>query len=707
MADRLAPVCPQKPPDVQDETAALKRMSQRRVEHLKHLTPFLTGNSEQQSEDCLYLNLYTPTIGDRKGNIATKNRLPVMVFIHGESFEWNSGNAYDGSVLASYGEVIVVTLNYRLGILGFLPPMESGGRGANNGLLDIVAALHWVQENVIEFGGDPGNVTVFGHGRGAALANLIMLTPMARGLIQRAILMSGSALSPWAMARDSVKYTKLIATELNCPLEDNRALIECLKSRSAEDIVAVGLSAGEYLTTFGPVVDGIAIPKEPSLLMEEHGPNALFKTYELLVGMADNEGGHYFSHLEEVYGIDGDQRKKHFRNLVRNLYSYHRQEIFVTVLNEYTDWTVSTAPKPSRIARETAEALGDALVVAPLVKTARLHAKLGGKSTFMYVSEHQQEYNDHSNAVLHENDLVYIFGAPLVESQLGPFVGNYTLADQTLAQTFIEYWTQFVKSGTPALVSSEPTEFPSNTQNIALDESQESFWPKYELSHQKHLVLGGKLEVDDHYHAHRLALWTNLIPLLHRPGGPEVDTLHHQLSDDETHSVMHPHLQHQSEGAIRHHHDAVHNAKDTTPTRSGFGFDSLLVRQGMPYASALGVTVAVGCSLLVLNALIFAAVYYQRDKTVKLLQKNGVRSKANDPTKQAVESEEGVRSSFRNKCPVQENKKSREIAQMESLCHSHSTTLCGHHQTHEMHECHEHQHLHQLTMSEVMNAPQV
>ena len=127
----------------------------------------------------------------------------------------------------------------------------------------------------------------------------------------------------------------------------------------------------------------------------------------------------------------------------------------------------------------------------------------------------------------------------------------------------------------------------------------------------------------------------------------------------------------------------------------------------MPYASALGVTVAVGCSLLALNALIFAAVYYQRDKTVKLLQKNGGRSSANDSSKQVSDSEEGVRSSFRNNGTVQEDKKSREIAQMETLCHSHGTTICGLHHSHDKHECHEHQHLHQLAMSEVINSPQV
>lgn len=171
MADRPAPVCPQRFPDIRNESDALKRMPLGRLDYLRRLLPHL----QRQSEDCLYLNIYTPAIVGRDAV-----RLPVMMFIHGESYEWNSGNPYDGTVLASMGNVVVVTINFRLGILGFLPAMENSARG-NNGLMDQVAALHWIQGNIAEFGGDPRNVTIFGHGTGAAFVNLLMLTPMARG----------------------------------------------------------------------------------------------------------------------------------------------------------------------------------------------------------------------------------------------------------------------------------------------------------------------------------------------------------------------------------------------------------------------------------------------------------------------------------------------------------------------------------------------
>ncbi|ENN77157.1 hypothetical protein YQE_06296, partial [Dendroctonus ponderosae] len=105
---------------------------------------------------------------------------PVIVFLHGESFEWNSGNPYDGSVLAAYGQVIVVTLNFRLGILGFLKVEAAETTSQSNfGLVDQVAALIWIKDNIDAFGGDTSKITLVGHGTGAVFASLLTISPMA------------------------------------------------------------------------------------------------------------------------------------------------------------------------------------------------------------------------------------------------------------------------------------------------------------------------------------------------------------------------------------------------------------------------------------------------------------------------------------------------------------------------------------------------
>lgn len=133
---KFGPVCPQIIPDLTNEKEALRFMTVGRRNYLMKLFNYL----HDQSEDCLYLNIYAP---EMKNSVST-SRMPVIVFIHGESYEWNSGNPYDGSVLASYGQVIVITLNYRLGLLGFLKTQANNQMG-NYGLLDILAALHWIQ----------------------------------------------------------------------------------------------------------------------------------------------------------------------------------------------------------------------------------------------------------------------------------------------------------------------------------------------------------------------------------------------------------------------------------------------------------------------------------------------------------------------------------------------------------------------------------
>ena len=260
-----------------------------------------------------------------------------MVFIHGESYEWGSGNSFDASILASFGGVVVVTLNYRLGLFGFLPAsMDGNGARGNYGLMDLVAALHWVQENVAEFGGDPGNVTLAGHGHGAACAHLLMVSPMSSSsLFSRVILMSGSALSPWAIARDADSYSRLLAKSLACPLYDNSLLVECLRSKSMEELLAVDLKAPDHLTAFGPIVDGIVIPSEPrTLISPDAQPHSASPAgapsvppYDVLFGVTRSEAPLIFSAQEERQGIDVLRRDKILRTLVRNLFDYHQQVI--------------------------------------------------------------------------------------------------------------------------------------------------------------------------------------------------------------------------------------------------------------------------------------------------------------------------------------------------------------------------------------------
>src|SRR5215472_8706488 len=165
------------------------------------------------SEDCLYLNIWTPAK-------SAKDRLPVMVWIHGGGFTRGSANsrAYDGEALARKGAVIV-TVNYRLGIFGFFahPALsaESGHHASGNyALLDQIAALEWVRKNIAAFGGDSGKVTIFGESAGSWAVNALMASPLAKGLFQRAIGESGGSFSPMRTLADAEKAGERLATSL-------------------------------------------------------------------------------------------------------------------------------------------------------------------------------------------------------------------------------------------------------------------------------------------------------------------------------------------------------------------------------------------------------------------------------------------------------------------------------------------------------------
>jgi len=218
------------------------------------------------SEDCLTLNLWTPGLDVGKR--------PVMVWYHGGGFSYGSANTprTDGTNLARRGDVVVVTVNHRLNIFGFLDLTELGGEefahSANAGVLDLVAALEWVRENVANFGGDPGNVTIFGQSGGGGKVSALLAMPAAKGLFQRAIVMSGAGIRmaeherATKLANAVLGEVGLTANELDklqaLPVERLLAAIEPAQKKLAPPAFKLLDRYG-----FGPVVEGHDLPRHP------------------------------------------------------------------------------------------------------------------------------------------------------------------------------------------------------------------------------------------------------------------------------------------------------------------------------------------------------------------------------------------------------------------------------------------------------------
>ena len=211
----------------------------------------------EPSEDCLTLNVWTPSLDDA--------RRPVMVFFHGGAFVTGSGSMpmYHGATLARRGDVVIVTINYRLGLFGYLRGVDLCGDAlpstGNEGLLDQIAALEWVRQEIAAFGGDPDNVTVFGQSAGAASISALLAMPNPRRLFQKAILQSGTALVH--TPDDAAQVTELILNDLG--LKPHRA--GRLRELPAAQLLEVQARATPRArgSFYRPVLDGAIVPSDP------------------------------------------------------------------------------------------------------------------------------------------------------------------------------------------------------------------------------------------------------------------------------------------------------------------------------------------------------------------------------------------------------------------------------------------------------------
>jgi para-nitrobenzyl esterase len=224
------------------------------------------GDTVPQSEDCLTLNVWTRGLDDGA-------KRPVMVWYHGGAFGYGSANTarLDGTHLAAHHDVVVVSVNHRLNILGFMHLAELGGadfaQSGNAGALDMLAALQWVRDNIARFGGDPGNVTIFGQSGGGGKVSTLLAMPAARGLFHRAIVMSGAAIRLSERER-AAKLAEAALSEVGL----NRTQLDELQMLPFRRLLAaigpamkkVGPAPSRFdRYDFGPVVDGAVLPGHP------------------------------------------------------------------------------------------------------------------------------------------------------------------------------------------------------------------------------------------------------------------------------------------------------------------------------------------------------------------------------------------------------------------------------------------------------------
>ncbi|KAK7896593.1 hypothetical protein WMY93_021918 [Mugilogobius chulae] len=415
------------------------------------------------SEDCLYLNIWVP-----QGSSVSTN-LPVMVWIYGGGYlvggsmgaNFLDNYLYDGQEIADRGNVIVVTLGYRVGTLGFLSTGESDLPG-NYGLWDQQAAIAWVYRNIRSFGGDPSNITLFGESAGGASVSFQTLTPHNKGMIRRAISQSGVALCPWGIIRNPRRIAEEVALKVNCPTDSRMAA--CLKMTDPYLLTMAGTismqsSPDQPLVNnliLSGVVDGDFLPDEPSKLFH----NAADIDY--IAGVNDMDG-HLFTAVD-IPSVNSMLVDTPIEELRRLLASYTKDKGKAGEENAFSTYSTGWGTNPNReTIKKTAVDIGtDYIFLVPTQAALYLHkanAKTGRTYSYLFSEPNRMgglitPYPSWMGAD-HADDLQYVFGKPFT-TPLG-----YWPRHRDVSKYMIAYWTNFAKTGDPNQGDSEvPARWP-------------------------------------------------------------------------------------------------------------------------------------------------------------------------------------------------------------------------------------------------------
>uniref|UniRef100_H2RZP3 Bile salt-activated lipase n=1 Tax=Takifugu rubripes TaxID=31033 RepID=H2RZP3_TAKRU len=433
--------------------------------------------------------------------------LPVMLWIYGGGFlaggsmgaNFLDNYLYSGQEIAERGEVIVVTVGYRVGTLGFLSTGDSSLPG-NYGLWDQHAAIAWVHRNIRLFGGDPDNITIFGESAGGASVSFQTLSPHNKGLVRRAISQSGDALSPWAVNEDPRTMAERVALKAGCPVDER--MVACLRSSDARNLTMstpyIPDGTPDYPgikhVLLTPVVDGDFLPDEPV--------NLFHNTAEIdyLAGVNDMDGFSFTS--EDIHSLKNKTEKTPVDEVIRLLAAYTKDtgpEGFQVASDEYfSKWGAS--PSQETVQRTAVEIGTDYIFLVSTQAALYLHAaKATSAGTFSYLLSEPsllagpgRPYPDWMGAD-HTDDLQYVFGIPFAIPQV------YGDKQRELSGNMIAYWTNFARTGNPN----------KGTLKVPVT------WPNFTSAGQQFLDISAKMSessIGEKMRHNFVRLWTKTLP---------------------------------------------------------------------------------------------------------------------------------------------------------------------------------------------------
>jgi para-nitrobenzyl esterase len=428
-----------------------------------------------ETEDCLFLNVYTPNHNGFASDV--HHHKPVMVWIHGGALVVGESDDYDPTKLVTGGDVVVVTLNYRLGALGFLahPALtaESPDNASGNyGLMDQQLALQWVQRNIAAFGGNPHKVTIFGESAGGLSVHSQLASPLAAGLFKRAIVQSGAyQLTQPTLADGEAKGTAF-ATAAGC----NDQTVACLRALPVAQILA---NQGNTETSTSPVIDGKVLTQS----IKDAFTSGQFNRVPVMEGANHDEFRLFVALQFEL--VDGPITADDYPNVIQSTLGIPPD--FVSLF---------TSQYPLGDYASPGIAFGALLTDAAFTCNARTVSQLLSQ----YVRTYAYEFNDENAPELflppvsfpygaaHASEIQYLFDV------ITPFPGSLDADQQALSNAMVGYWTRFARSGRPK-------------------SSQGPVWPRYR-SDDRFLSLEAPspiLELPQQYFVdHKCYFWASL-----------------------------------------------------------------------------------------------------------------------------------------------------------------------------------------------------